>query len=178
MHNSDFQHSQSFANNSLLKLYEIAVKPDEQKILETKIDPLDWRQEVEKVYGHLQNIEKELEIIIKQGSENDDEFDEFRRHLELVIELCEDIRESSHHEVRRVFSDSADFLEKQLLFIRKNEIRINRHNEAAITKLGQVAAEKKTLASELRRLIQRVKELDFNCKEVGSQILQIGKNCD
>jgi len=39
-------------------------------------------------------IEQEVEILKKQGS--DDEFIEFRRHLELIIEMCHDIRDSSH----------------------------------------------------------------------------------
>lgn len=67
----------------------------------------------------------------KQGS--DDEFIEFRRHLELIIEMCHDIRDSSHHEVRKVFERSSQFIEEQLTYIRKNEIRINKQNEKAIT---------------------------------------------
>jgi len=33
--------------------------------LETKIDPLEWKQEIDRVYRDLANIEKEIEILKK-----------------------------------------------------------------------------------------------------------------
>lgn len=45
-------------------LYEID-KPEEDKILETKIDPLEWKQEMDRVYRELVNIEKDIEILRK-----------------------------------------------------------------------------------------------------------------
>lgn len=108
-------------------------KPEEDKILETRIDPLEWKQELDRVYRDLANIEKELEILKKQGSDSDEDFEECRRHIELIIEMCVDIRDSSHHEVRRVFSESIDALDHQLNYIRKNEIRINKNNEKSIS---------------------------------------------
>ena len=69
----------SFANDALLKLYDMPEKPEENKILETRIDPLNWKQEVDRVYGKLVNVEKDLEITMKQGSDGDNEFDEFIR---------------------------------------------------------------------------------------------------
>jgi len=50
--------------------------------------------------------------------------------------MCNDIRQSSHHQVRKVFASSAEKLEDDLSFIRKNEIRINKQNEKAINDLG------------------------------------------
>lgn len=79
-------------------------REEENQIIETKIDPLDWKHEIDRVYRDLVKIEQEVEILKKQGS--DDEFIEFRRHLELIIEMCHDIRDSSHQEVRKVFERS------------------------------------------------------------------------
>jgi hypothetical protein len=88
--------SHNNAKDTLLKLYEIPEKPEEYRILETKIDPLEWKQEVERVFRHLESIEKEVEIALKQGSSNEGGFEEYRRHLDLILEMCEDIRESCH----------------------------------------------------------------------------------
>ena len=43
--------------------------------------------------------------------------------------MCQDIRMSSTHDVRRVFADAGEKLEEDISFIRRNEIRINRQNE-------------------------------------------------
>jgi hypothetical protein len=80
--------------------------------------------------------------------------------------MCNDIRQSSHQEVRKVFASSAEKLEEDLSFIRKNEIRINKQNEKAITQLGEITQQKKQLASQLRQLIQNVKDFDYQSKEV------------
>ena len=57
--------------------------------------------------------------------------------------MCNDIRQSSHHDVRKVFASSAEQLEEELSFIRKNEIRINKQNEKDITQLGVITQAKK-----------------------------------
>ena len=44
-------------------LYELHKKPEEERILETKIDPLEWKQEIDRVYRDLVNIEKEIEVL-------------------------------------------------------------------------------------------------------------------
>lgn len=118
-------------------LYDIPDKPEEDKILETKIDPLEWKQEIDRVYRDLVNIEKEIEILKNQGGDDAD-FEECRRHIELILEMCSDIRQSSHHEVRKVFASSAEQLEEELALIRRNEIRINKQNEGAIGQLGEI----------------------------------------
>lgn len=46
-------------------LYDITDKPEEQKILETRIDPLEWKQEIDRVYRDLSNLEKDIEILVK-----------------------------------------------------------------------------------------------------------------
>ena len=106
-------------------------------ILETKIDPLEWNKEIDRVYRDLNKIEQEVEILKKQGGAGDhSDFEEYLRHLELIIEMCHDIKQSSHHEVRKVFQRSVENLEEQMGFIRRNEIRINQQNEKAINNLG------------------------------------------
>ena len=44
-------------------LYEIPIKPEDERILETRIDPLEWKQEIDRVYRDLVNIEKEIEVM-------------------------------------------------------------------------------------------------------------------
>ena len=48
-------------------LYEIPGKPEDERILETRIDPLEWKQELDRVYRDLVNIEKEIEVLKTQG---------------------------------------------------------------------------------------------------------------
>ena len=60
---------------------------------------------MDKVYGQLTNIEEEIEILKKQGGDlggaySLNQHEECRRHIELIIEMCQDIKQSSHHEVR------------------------------------------------------------------------------
>ena len=43
------------------ELYELE-KDEEDQILEGKIDPLDWRKEIDRVYQDLDNIEREIEL--------------------------------------------------------------------------------------------------------------------
>ncbi len=72
-------------------------KPEEEQILQGKIDPVEWKREMENVYQDMDNIEKEIELIRTRGK-NDltEDFEECRRHIELIIELCKDIQETCH----------------------------------------------------------------------------------
>ena len=49
--------------NKDIGLYEMATKPEDERILETRIDPLEWKQEIDRVYRDLVNIEKEIEVM-------------------------------------------------------------------------------------------------------------------
>jgi hypothetical protein len=55
----------------------------------------------------------------------DQGIEECRRHIELIVELCRDIKGTCHHDVRKVFAKVAEKLEEDLGFIRKHELRIN-----------------------------------------------------
>ena len=109
---------------------EAAEKIDHQ-ILEGKIDPAEWRKEIERVYIDLDNIEKEIELNRQRGSAGlaggsfEQEVEECRRHIELIVELCRDIKGTCHADVRKVFAKVAEQLEDDLAFIRKHEMRIN-----------------------------------------------------
>ena len=74
-------------------------KPEEDAIIEAKIDPLEWNKEIDRVYKDLVNIEKEIEILKKTGGDNTNDFEDCRRHIELIIDMCHDIKESSHYDV-------------------------------------------------------------------------------
>ena len=80
--------------------------------------------------------------------------------------------------MRKVFASSAEKLDEDLVFIRKNEIRINKQNEKAIVDLGQITQKKKKLAQELRSLIQQVKEHDYVSKELQQEIQTIQNTYD
>jgi hypothetical protein len=43
--------------------YEIPDKPDEYKIIDACIDPLEWKLEIDRVYKELANLEKDIEIL-------------------------------------------------------------------------------------------------------------------
>ena len=121
----------------------------DKEILEGKIDPGEWRKEIDRVYGELDNIEKEIELnkqrgggggLIKGGRSNsiEEEVEECRRHIELIIDLCKEIKGTCHSDVRKVFAKVAEKLEEDLAFIRKHEIRINNHNAHAIGELNKI----------------------------------------
>jgi len=83
------------ANETEIKgIYEIPEKPEEYKILEACIDPLEWKLEIDRVYQELANLEKDIEIMVKNGGSggSGESFEECRRHIELIIEMCNDIR--------------------------------------------------------------------------------------
>ena len=59
------------------------------------------------------------------------------------MELCKDIRDSCHIDVRAVFARAADSLDHELEFIRKSEIRINKNHSDDIKRLNSIQATKK-----------------------------------
>ena len=67
-------------------------KPEEDRIIEAKCDPLEWKQEVERIEGDLRMIEKDIELMKQRGvGVLDEDIEECRRHTELIVELCQDI---------------------------------------------------------------------------------------
>ena len=52
-------------------------------------------------------------MVRKQGGDNS-EFEEYLRHMELIIDMCNDIKQSSHYDVRKVFQESIERLNDQL----------------------------------------------------------------
>jgi uncharacterized protein (DUF3084 family) len=52
-------------------------------------------------------------------------------------------------------------------------VRINQHNAEAISKLNTITQVKKNLATELRTLIEVVKQYDFQNKSLVNQINQL-----
>ena len=64
---------------------------EDKQILEARVDPLEWKQEIDRVYLDLDMIHKEIVVLKKQG-DTGHEFEECRRHIELIIEMCQDIR--------------------------------------------------------------------------------------
>lgn len=56
------------------------------------MDPLEWKQELDRVYKHLINIEKEVEVAKREGGDvMCSDYEEYRRHLELILDMCQDI---------------------------------------------------------------------------------------
>ena len=51
--------------------------------------------------------------------------EECRRHIELIVDLCRDIKGTCHADVRKVFALAAEKLEEDLCYIRRHEMRIN-----------------------------------------------------
>jgi hypothetical protein len=48
------------------------------------------------------------------GGSLEEEVEECRRHIELIIELCKDIKGTCHADVRKVFAKVAEKLEEDL----------------------------------------------------------------
>lgn len=146
-------------------------KPEEEQIIEARFDPVDWKQEVDRVYLDLANIEKEIELIKTQGgnSLDDQGIEDCRRHCELIVELCEDIKESLHGDTRKVFQRAGEQLTQDCEFIRKHEMRINQNSQQQIQQLNSITGTKKKLAVELRQIIDKVKGLDFENKNLSNE---------
>lgn len=65
-------------------------KPEEDQIIEAKCDPLEWKQEVERIEVDLMMMHKEIELIAQRGAGGTlgEDIEECRRHTELIVELC------------------------------------------------------------------------------------------
>ncbi len=87
----------------------------------------------------MDNLEKDIEIIRQRGSgDQTDDVEECRRHIELIVELCKDIKDTCHQDVRKVFARAAETLEEQLSFVRRNEMRINKNSAEDIVSLNKI----------------------------------------
>lgn len=60
----NFFDASNYQNDDLV--YDMA-KPEDDQIMETKVDPEEWRKEVEKVYKDLDNIERDIELQKTRG---------------------------------------------------------------------------------------------------------------
>lgn len=89
----------------------------------------------------------------KYMTDEDEDIEEFRRHVDLIIEECHDIKSNSTIDTKHVFQHSIEFLDSQIDYIRKNELRINNNNQTEIQKLNGITTTKKNIATELRSII-------------------------
>jgi hypothetical protein len=116
-------------------------KNEDDQILMGRIDPIEWKAEIDRVYSEMINIEKDMELIKMRGGGlggDDEDIEQCRKHIELIVEMCYEIKQSTGFDTRKVFERSAQFLEEDLGFIRKNELRINKQNSESISKLGEL----------------------------------------
>ena len=116
-------------------------------------------------------IEKDIELQRQRGQGLlDDEIEEHRRHLEMIIELCQEIQSSLSYDVRKVFARVGETLADQLEIIRKHEQRINKSQQRQVASLNEITQRKKGLATELRQVIDRVKAMDYDAKTLNNTI--------
>lgn len=74
-------------------------KNEEDLIMQGRVEPDEWKKEVERLTVELDNIEKEIELRRTRGidmNSNEQDFEEGRKHIEMIVELCRDIRETCH----------------------------------------------------------------------------------
>ena len=57
-----------------------------------RFDPVDWRTELDRVYGELVSIEKEIQLANGMGGSLPEEIEECRRHYDLIEEMCREIK--------------------------------------------------------------------------------------
>ena len=88
----------------------------------------------------------------------------------MIIECCQEIQSSLGEETRRVFSRAGAALSNALEKIRKHEMRMNKQHGNQVTKLNQITQKKKNLAIELRAVIDRVKSMDYESKDLSNAI--------
>lgn len=75
-------------------------KREDDQILQGHIDPFEWKKEIERVYVDLDNIEKDALLLKNRGNGDMSEgFEECRRHIELIVDLCKDIKGTCHKDV-------------------------------------------------------------------------------
>lgn len=54
--------------------------------MQARFNPAEWKAEVDRAYGDLAAIEKDLELIKQRGGGAlDDNIEECRRHTELIV---------------------------------------------------------------------------------------------
>ena len=149
-------------------------KAEEDQIIEAKTDPVEWHREVENLEGALRAVSKDIELAKERGrGALGDEIEEHRRHVDLIIDLCQDLRRSSHVDTRKVIAKIAEGLTDSLNTIRRHERRINDQHQNQILNLNHITKQKKGLAQELRGVIDRVKKLDFDSKQVCNELVQV-----
>jgi len=82
------------------KMFERA---EEQQIIQAQLDPFEWKQEVDMVNRDLAELVKEIELAKDRGGDLSVEMEEYRRHMDLIVDCCREIRSTSSHDVRKVF---------------------------------------------------------------------------
>ena len=90
--------------------------------------------------------------------------------MEMIIECCREIQSSTGHETRRVFARVGESLTDALDKIRAHETRMNKTHEQQVMALNQITQRKKGLATELRAVIDRVKAMDYESKDLSNAI--------
>ena len=88
----------------------------------------------------------------------------------MIIECCKEIQSSCGYESRKIFARVGDKLSSDLETIRRHETRINRNQQKQITTLNSITQRKKGLATELRSVIDRVKKLDYEGKDLSNAV--------
>lgn len=79
-------------------------KPEEDQIIEAKVDAVEWRAELDRVYYDLVEIEKDLEVLKMRGAGDlDDDIEECRRHVDLIVDMCAEIKGVCTRDVTKVF---------------------------------------------------------------------------
>lgn len=147
-------------------------KPEEDQIIEAKVDAVEWRAELDRVYYDLVEIEKDLEVLQRGGGDLADDIEECRRHVDLIVEMCGEIKGVCTRDVTKVFQRAGETLEEKLEFIRRVEARISKDNASQIGQLNGITVKKRGLAVELREIIDTVKGLDVEHKNVVNELAQ------
>lgn len=75
--------------------------------------------------------------------------------------------------MRKVFATVGESLGSDLGQIRRHELRINTSQQAQISHLNTITTSKKALAVELRQIIDAVKALDFESKELQNELSKV-----
>lgn len=88
----------------------------------------------------------------------------------MIIELCQEIQSSLGSETRRVFARVGEALTDALEKIRTHEMSMNKSHNKQVRTLNQITQKKKGLATELRAVIDRVKGMDFESKDLSNAI--------
>ncbi len=86
--------------------------------------------------------------------------------MQIIVELCNDIKGASHTDVRKFFAEYCEELDKDLNYIRRNEKRINENNMEDILKLNSIANQKKSFAAELGKIVEVVRGYDQQLRNI------------